>query len=332
MQVPSGDALTVADALVQTSLWGIDSHGIARVPHYLARLRAGSIEAQPLVRVQATGPCTARLTGGHGLGIVVCNRAMAAAIEFAHNAGVGAVGVSESSHCGAIGLYTRMAANEGLIGIALTHSDALVVPFEGKEKFLGTNPISFAFPRRDAQPLCLDMASSALAWNRVLNARRIGDTLAEGAAVDKDGIPTRDPHAAAALSPLGGETWGYKGYGLALVIDLLCGPLNGMPSGPHISAMYGNLRERRNLGSFMMAIDPRRFAVGTQLAEIVALVSEELALLAGNVLSPGDPEYLCERRRSQEGIPVDVELLSEMDRWSSVLSIARVERGPTPTL
>ena len=115
-------------ALVQTSLWGIDSHGIARLGHYLARIRAGSIAPRTALRITSTGPCTATMDGGHGLGIVVCTAAMEHAIELAQSNGVGIVGIGESSHCGAIGLYTRQAAAAGLIGFAFTHADSIVAP------------------------------------------------------------------------------------------------------------------------------------------------------------------------------------------------------------
>ena len=114
-----------------------------------------------------------------------------------------------------------MAAHEGLIGIAMTHSNSVVVPHGGRRKYFGTNPVSFAFPREAGEPLCLDMATAQVAWNKVLNARIEGRTLEPGLAVDGDGNPTTDPAMAAAGVPLGGPTYGYKGYGLAFVIDLL---------------------------------------------------------------------------------------------------------------
>src|SRR5208283_591431 len=117
--VPPADAALVARSLVQTSLWGIDSHGIALLPHYLRRIRAGSIEVKPVLRFTSTGCCTGSLDGGHGLGIVVCHRAMEEAIAMAKANGAGIVGCCHSTHCGAIGLYGRQAAREGLIGIAL---------------------------------------------------------------------------------------------------------------------------------------------------------------------------------------------------------------------
>jgi ureidoglycolate dehydrogenase (NAD+) len=265
------------------------------------------------------------MNGGHGLGIVVCDEAMRAAIRLAKENGVGMVGVSESTHCGAIGLYSRKAALSGLIGVAFTHSDALVVPFGGKEKFLGTNPISIAFPRMGREPLCLDMATSAIPWNRVMNARRENQQLPNGVALDQSGVFTSNPQDVVSLFPLGGEEYGYKGYGLALMIDILCGPLNGMPFGPNIPVMYGDLNQKRHLGSLMIAIDPNRFAGGSHLADTVFLITEMLKQQAGTVLFPGEPEYMRETERRSTGIPIDSELLKEMNLWSQKLNLPLLE-------
>ncbi len=311
--VPAADARIVAKSLVQTSLWGIDSHGIARLPHYLRRLRTGSIEARPEMHFQRTGPCTGQLDGNHGLGILVCHHAMREAIAMASENGVGIVGCRHSTHCGAIGLYGRQASCEGLIGLAFTHSDAYVVPTHGKYAFVGTNPICIAVPSASAEPVCVDMATSEVPINRVMNARREGKSLPAGLAFDREGVPTTDPNRVAAISPMGA----HKGYALAFLIDILCGPLNGMPYGPHIPAMYGDMTARRNLGSLVVAVDPARFAGGTALAETVTQMAEEVRRqppksLDREVLVPGDPEYRTQRRREREGIPIDTALMEEL--------------------
>lgn len=324
LAMPSDDARLIAERLVQTSLWGIDSHGIARLPHYLGRISGGSIHAKPEIQVRSTGPCTARVDGGHGHGIVICNRAMDEAISLALTNGIGAVGVENSSHCGAIGLYGRQATRKGLVAFVLTHSDAFVAPFGGRSKFLGTNPICLAVPTDDPErPICLDMATSAVPWNRVMNARRENKPLEPGWALDAHGNPTTDPHAVACLLPLGD----YKGYGLAFLIDLLCGPLNGMPFGPHIPAMYGDNGEHRRLGSFMMAINPKMFGGGKMLAHVATAMAKEartqpLAGDAEQVQVPGDPEYRMQEERSRDGIPLEPGLLKEMQAWSQTLGVA----------
>ncbi|MGZ5099008.1 MAG: Ldh family oxidoreductase, partial [Usitatibacter sp.] len=142
--VPPPEARLVGESLVQTSVWGIDSHGVLRLTHYLKRMTLGSIKAAATPVVMRTGPVTAQIHGEDGLGIVHATLGMETAIEMAQETGVGVVGVGHSSHCGAMGLYTRMAARQHLIGIAMTHANAIVVPHGGRERYFGTNPISFA--------------------------------------------------------------------------------------------------------------------------------------------------------------------------------------------
>ncbi|ARP79899.1 malate dehydrogenase [Bordetella genomosp. 8] len=320
--VPPEDALLVTRSLVQTSLWGIDSHGIARLPHYLNRLAHGSILARPDIAVRRTGPATAHVDGGQGLGIVVSHRANKVAMEIAAESGVGAVGVSDSSHCGAIGLYTRVAARAGMVGIGFTHSDAIAAPFGGHVPFLGTNPISIAFPRAGGEPVCLDMATTSIPWNRVMNARREGADLPPGVAVDAHGADAQDATAAKALRPLGGPSYGHKGYALALMIDLLCGPLNGNPFGPHISPMYDKLDMPRRLGAFFIVVDPARFPGGPALAATVEQMARELAQQPGSPRMPGDPELDAAARRGAEGIPIEPGLWNEISAWGERLRVA----------
>jgi len=318
--VPPPEAKLVADSLVQTSVWGIDSHGVLRLTHYLRRMTIGSIKAAAAPVVMRTGPVTAQIHGEDGLGIVHATLAMEVAIEMARENGAGIVGVGHSSHCGAMGLYTRMAARQGLIGIAMTHSSSIVVPHGGKRKYFGTNPVSIAFPRAGGEPVCLDMATSQVAWNRILNARLEGHALDPGVAVDGAGVPTTDANQAEAGIPLGGPIYGYKGYGLAFMIDLLCGALNGMTFGRHINSMYEELDRPRKIGHFVIALDPGRFAGASTLEATVDAVVKDLKS-QGEILFPGEPELREEEKRRVHGIPIDAEALKDMNEWSARLGV-----------
>lgn len=320
--VPADDAQVVADALALTSLWGIDSHGVLRLTHYLDRLQRGSIRAVAPGRIADSGPCSANMDGEQGLGILHCRRAMAHAVELARANGVGVVGVRRSSHCGAVGLYTRQAADEGLVGLALTHANSIVVPHGGRSGYFGTNPVSVAFPRAADAPLCLDMATSQIAWNKVVNARVEGRALAPGLTVDADGRPNTDPDRARALVPLGGADYGYKGYGLAMMIDLMCGALNGMAFGPRLTRMYEDLDRPQDLGHFVLALDPQRFAGGATLAATVRAMTDDVVRAGDTVQVPGDPELRAERERRVDGIPIDPHALADMKQWSARLGVA----------
>lgn len=315
------DARLLAESLVQTSLWGVDSHGIARLPHYMDRLTRGSIKARPSITVKNTGASTAQVLGDQGQGILVAHRAAQVAIDLAKTTGVGAVGVSDSSHCGAMALYTRPAARDGLIAIAFTHSDSMAAPFGGTKAFFGTNPISIAFPRSGHEPACLDMATTSIPFNRVINARREGHPLPPGVAYDETGKITTDAAAARSLLPLGGTEFGHKGYGLAMMIDLLCGPLNGNPYGPTISGMFTELDTPRRLGAFFLILDPSRFAGGELLADTVETIARALSNEPGSPLMPGDPELNEETIRRVEGIPVEPVLADQMQAWSERLKV-----------
>lgn len=318
--VPPDEAKLVGESLVQTSAWGVDSHGILRLTHYLNRLTRGSIKAASVPVVTRTGPVTAQVHGEDGLGIIHAALAMETAIDMAKESGVGVVGVGHSSHCGAMQLYTRMATREHLVGIAFTHSSSVVVPHGGKDKFFGTNPVSIAFPRAGGEPVCLDMATSQVAWNKVLNARIEGHELDPGVAVDANGEVTTDPHKARAGIPLGGPIYGYKGYGLAFMIDLLCGAMNGMTYGPRINSMYEDLDRPRKIGHLVMAIDPGRFAGAATLERQVDAIVEDLRG-RGDILFPGEPELLEQEKRRASGIPIDAEALADMKKWSAKLDV-----------
>lgn len=318
----SKDARFVSKSLTQTSLWGIDSHGMARLPHYLNRIQSESLNPKPQIKIENTGPCSANVDGDHGLGIVVVGHATDKAIFLAKENGIGIVGVRESSHCGAIGIYGRMIADAGLIGIVFTHSDSFVAPHNGFQKFLGTNPICISMPNEDGRPLCLDMATSTVAFNYVRNARAENQTIPDNVAYDSDGNPTQDPHSVTSLRPMAA----HKGYALALMIDLLCGPLNGMPFGLNIPTMYGDLTKRRHLGSFVMAIDPLRFFGGKDFPKSVSAMAKSARMQQATdkekpVLVPGDDHYATEEERLEKGIPIPSSLCEQILLWSQKLNV-----------
>ena len=179
----------------------------------------------------------------------------------------------------------------------------------------------FNVKRAGGEPVCLDMATAQVAWNKILNARIEGHPLEPGLAVDENGDPTTDAGLARANIPLGGPTYGYKGYGLAFVIDLLCGVMNGMTYGRHINGMYEELDRPRKIGHFVMAIDPGRFAGAEALEPTVDAVIADLRT-QGDILYPGEPEERAQRERLATGIPIDDEALRDMREWSARLGVA----------
>lgn len=291
--VASADARLVAEMLVAANLRGVDSHGVVRLPHYATRLRNGTVNARPSITARRTGPSTALVEGDAGMGQLVAARAMREAIALAKESGAGAVVARNSSHCGACAWFVEMAVKEGLIGVALTHTDSIMVPPGMKRIFLGSNPIAFGAPG-----VIIDMSTTHVAWGKILVARQEGKSIPPDWGIDADGRPTTDPHRVVGLAPTGG----HKGYALATMVEILCAQLAGVPFGRHVTKMYGELDKPRNLGHFMLALDVARFTARERFAQDIGAFLQEIE--AEGALAPGDPERRSAERRRSEGIPL----------------------------
>jgi ureidoglycolate dehydrogenase (NAD+) len=307
------DAATVAGSLVAADLRGVATHGVLRLPVYVERMRRGLIATRPSIQVRRTGPATATVDGGNGPGQVVALRAMREAVALAEGAGVGLVSVHGSNHFGAAGWFALHAAERGMIGLALTHAEADVVPFGGRRPALGTNPLAVAVPRGDGPPVLLDMATSGVAMGRVLLARTRGEPIPEDWAVDADGEPTTDPRQVRAVRPMAGP----KGYGLAFVVEVLAGLLSGSRSGTEVRRMYDDFDEPQGIGHFLGAIDPARFVPPEVFAGSVDRLAGQLKATPpapgfDEVLLPGEPEERAEARHRRDGIPIPEELRREL--------------------
>jgi ureidoglycolate dehydrogenase (NAD+) len=307
------DAATVAGSLVAADLRGVATHGVLRLPVYVERMRRGLIATRPSIQVRRTGPATATVDGGNGPGQVVALRAMREAVALAEGAGVGLVSVHGSNHFGAAGWFALHAAERGMIGLALTHAEADVVPFGGRRPALGTNPLAVAVPRGDGPPVLLDMATSGVAMGRVLLARTRGEPIPEDWAVDADGEPTTDPRQVRAVRPMAGP----KGYGLAFVVEVLAGLLSGSRSGTEVRRMYDDFDEPQGIGHFLGAIDPARFVPPEVFAGSVDRLAGQLKATPpapgfDEVLLPGEPEDRAEARHRRDGVPIPEELRREL--------------------
>jgi ureidoglycolate dehydrogenase (NAD+) len=323
--LPPADARLVAETLVEANLRGVDSHGVVRLPHYATRLRNGSIKPRPNITVKRTGPATAMVDGDAGMGQLVAVRAMNEAIALARETGVGVAGVRNSSHCGAMAYFVDIAVREGMIGIALTHTDPIMAPTGMKRNFLGSNPIAFAAPGGDGPPIVVDMATTYVAWGKVIVAREEGKTIPPDWGVDADGKPTTDPNKVVGLAPMAGA----KGYALAAMIEVLCAHLVGVPFGTHVTKMYGELDKPRNLGHLMLALDIARFTdPATFRAQIDLFVREihaaEPVDPARPPLAPGEPERLTAEKRRQTGVPVGHGVLADLNKLARGLGVAEL--------
>lgn len=309
------DAALMADSLVHANLRGTDSHGVMRAPHYMQRLRAGSINPKPNTRFERTGPATAMVYGDHGFGHVTNWDAMGWAIEMATESGIALIGVAESNHCGALSFFASRAIEAGFVGAVFTQTDKGVVPFGGRVPFCGTNPLCFGIPSASGAPIMLDMATSTVAGGHIYKARVENKPIPSTWALDKEGQPTTDPHAAAFWTPMAGA----KGFGLGVIIDILTGILSGGAYGPHIPIMYGDFDKKRNLCHLIGVLDFRRFAGADSFLGQVSAMADELHAAPAKedvqqVLAPGEPEYLRAIEREKNGIPVDDSTWEELQQ------------------
>ena len=310
------DASLVAETLVASNLRGVDSHGVVRLPHYATRLRNGTVKPRPNIAVQRSGPSAAIVEGDAGMGQLVAVRAMQEAIHLARQSGVGAVVARNSSHCGACAWFVEMAVKQGMIGVALTHTDPIMVPPGMKRTFLGSNPIAFGAPGGIGPPVIVDLSTTHVAWGKVIVARQEGKPIPPDWAVDDQGRPTTDAARAVALAPTGA----HKGYALAMMVEILCAHLAGVPFGRHVTKMYGELDKPRNLGHFMLALDVARFTDTAAFRSQIDLLLQETH--AESALVPGEPERLTAARREKEGVPLGEGVLAELNALAGQLGVA----------
>ncbi len=306
------DARIVADSITTAELFGFQSHGVIRIPHYLKRLRIGSINKSPRIRVVKRSGNTAIVDGDHGLGHAVAHFAMSEAIGLAGE-GVGFVGVRNSSHFGIAGYFALQAVRQDMIGIVVSHTDVAVVPYGGREPAVGTNPLAVAVPTDRDYPILLDMATSTASLGKILVARDKGESIPADWAVDEEGNPTTDPHRAKYLLPMAGA----KGYGLALIFDILSGPLTGALFGRNIPRMYGDYEKHRELGHFLGAINVDRFVPVGPFKRNVGLMMDDLhatppARGFDRVLVPGEKEYLTRQAYERDGIPIPLGTMNDL--------------------
>ncbi|MHB8908426.1 MAG: Ldh family oxidoreductase [Syntrophales bacterium] len=321
MGVPAEDAENTARMLVATDLRGIDSHGVAHLgPLYVKRIREGLINPKPNITMASHSGATAVMDGDRGLGFVVGRRAMTEALRRARETGAGFVSVRNSTHCGAASTYAMMALPEKMIGIALTTGGrAMVVP-GSVGRGAGINVISVAVPTGGDVPFVLDMATTVVAASRFeIALRNDWPTVPEGWAVDKSGKPLTDPKryaAEGALPPLGGmlpETGAYKGFGLSVLVDILCSILSGSVS---ISELLTQPDTALRASHFFGALKIDGFMPTADFARAMAgmvKVYHDLPKAPGveRITLAGEPEHEIEIAR-RNGIPLDAQVIASL--------------------
>jgi LDH2 family malate/lactate/ureidoglycolate dehydrogenase len=305
--VPADEAEIVAEHQVTSNLVGHDSHGVIRTALYVARIDRGDIVPGAPFAVERRTPSTAVIDGNWGFGFVQTTRATDLGIEMAREHGVAALTIRYQGHMGRLGAYAERAAAAGMIMLLTADSGRgpkSVVPLGGAQARLGTNPLCIGLPT-GGDPLVLDMATSAVAGGKVMLARNQGEQLGTGWLVDRDGRPTTDPNdyfAGGALMPMGGDQ-AHKGFGLSVMVEVLCGLLTGLGFGVSETA-------RHNDGNFLALFDVGHFRdLTTFTHDVDGFVSylKDTPLAEGydEVIVPGELEARSRRARQVQGVPVD---------------------------
>ena len=328
--VPTEDAKIAADVLIEADLRGFDCHGVARLYPCFARIQRGLIETNPKIEVEWLTPTTGYCNGGNGIGMVVGWHAMNACIGQAKEFGSAFLTVCRSNHFGIAGYYSSMAIGFDMIGIAMSNASPRVVPTGGTTGILGTNPISVAIPRKGNPPFILDMSTSTVSSGKLDVAVRKGLEIPEGW-VYPSVEPFLDSEGVVPMSvlqyPLGGrkETSGYKGYGLAMMVDILSGVLPGANFGSRLAASKQSDSEA-NIGHFFGAMkiagfrEVEEFNKGFELF-VEDIKSSPLEPGVENIFIHGEPEIFRKKENQNKGIPILPSVMKKLKQIASELNL-----------
>ncbi len=316
--VPDEEADIVADLLARSDLRGVETHGVTRLPIYIQRIQKGYVRAvSKMTLIKEKGP-TAFAEAHGSLGHVAAFKAMEMAIEKAEEYGIGWVSVKDSGHFGVAGLFPMMALEKDFIGYITTNSAPMMAPYGGRERIIGNNPLSFAFPAENYPPVVVDFSCSVVSSGKLILCRKRGEKIPLGWAYNKDGLPTEDPYegyeGGGSLAAMGG----HKGYGLALAHEALTAILTGGKWTRNIKSLYEEDKTgiQGTCHSFM-ALDPDCFIGKENFKKsmdsyIKSIKESGKAENKTEILMPGEPEYRTESQRLKEGIPLSSNTVKEL--------------------
>jgi L-2-hydroxycarboxylate dehydrogenase (NAD+) len=323
------DAKSVAELMVLTDRRGVDTHGIARLPIYIQRLKSGAINKSPRIHIVEEAPATALIDGDNGMGHLVMSFAANLAVEKAKKNGIGWVGARHSNHAGAAAPYAMIPLAHDMIGLYLAVAEINhMAPWGGIEALLGTNPIAIAIPTQDEPPIVHDIAMTVASNGKVSAAIESGDSFPEGWMIDREGQPVTDPKQArdGTLLPIGG----YKGYGLALVFALMGGALNGAPIGRDATSPGGPTRSPpANTGQAIMALNIASFGPPERFKRYVDQVARDMR---SSKTLPGVSRVRYPGERGHQnfvaaasGVPVRATTLAALEKLATGLGIEKLK-------
>ena len=252
--VPESAAASTAAALVAAEAEGQVGHGFSRLEDYAGQVQSGKIVADAIPVVETSSPTVLRVDAAHGFAFPALDAAIQAGVPLAREMGTATMLVTRSHHCGALSVQVERLARAGLVGMMMANTPAAIAPWGANRAFFGTNPIAFAVPRGQGRPLVIDLSLSVVARGKVMAARKAGEKIPEGWALDVEGRPTTDPEAALAGSmlPIGGA----KGTALALIVEILAAVLPGATLSADASSFLTAAGPPPGVGQFLAAFAP----------------------------------------------------------------------------
>lgn len=310
------EAEEFARSLVYADMRGLHSHGLMRMPVYVQRIRQGLVSVGGGVRILHDGGALLSIDGQNGIGACAAMRAMELCVERASSLGMCTAAVCRSNHFGYSAFFTRFAAEHHMIGFAMSNAFRSVAPFGGASAMLGTNPLSIAIPAWPREPFLLDMATSSAAQGKIILAEKEKHQIPLGWGLDRDGRPTADPGAVlngGTLTPFGGA----KGYGIALMIELLCVCLARGEKSVSMGSLY-DFSRTQGTGFIVGAVDVSHLMDPSEFERAAAQLLEEMKASprsrdAAEILIPGEPEDRCFHAAEQEGIELPEAVIAELD-------------------
>jgi LDH2 family malate/lactate/ureidoglycolate dehydrogenase len=331
--VPEDDAVIVADCLVRADLRGVDTHGVARLPKYLERLRLGLVNKRPDLKPVEITPVAAALDGQNGFGFLVATRAMDKAMDMARRFGIGIVSARRSTHFGMAASYVLQAVEQGFVALVFTNASPAMPPWGGREALLGTSPFAAGAPGEGNARFVLDMAPSLVARGKIRRALTRGERIPDDWALDGAGQRTTDPARAleGVMLPMGGP----KGSGLSMLMDIFGGVLSGAAYAGGVGDQYKVFDRPQDVGHFFLAMKPDLFVPLEEYRARMKILADRVhgAPLAegfDEVLMPGEPEARQEAQRRRSGIPYSPNDLAALQAEAEKLGLKALEVSAKP--
>ncbi|TKA55273.1 hypothetical protein B0A49_12785 [Cryomyces minteri] len=324
--VPQENATIVADCVVAADLRGVDTHGINRIPSYMARIRQGVLNATGSPELHQITPVVAQVDGHNTFGFLSAHLGMSSAVSMAQTYGIGMVSVKHSNHFGMSAWIVQQALDAGMMCLVFTNSSAALPVWGGREKLMGVSPIACGAPAGRTKPFILDMAPSVAARGKIYKAKLRGERIPVGWALDAEGRPTDDPAAAleGVMLPMGGP----KGSALSIMMDVFSGVLSGSAFAGHVTNPYDPSRPA-DVGHFFVAIKPDLFMDLEEFKERMdylyqRVVGSERMAGVNRVFFPGEIEQLTQEERTRSGIPYVQAEIEELNKEAELVGAEEI--------